>query len=550
MSSATNETAFSPFMGWRKALVLNTVLAIAYVAFGLVGLSLAIPPGYATLIWPAAGVAIAFMLFFGLGMAPGVFIGSFVVNCYAGGVFSETGPAAVPLLVAFGISAASTLQTIFAALVSRRLFGVPLRLAGVRQVIGMATLVGPIACLIAATGGTAVLFLAGAVPPEGLATNWMTWWLGDLVGVAVVLPLALLSPWRPWPLLWTDKPLTGLKVASFVVLLVPIGLTFYAWKLVSVSSYERNLASFVELAEDNERALEHRLDSYAQGLDGAAGLLDASEEIDLAAWRTYVDALDIANKLPGINGIGFIEPVPDGGHDAFIARYERLGLTGLTLHPETDVRETFAITYIEPIAPNREAVGLNIAFEDNRRNAAITARDTGKATITKRIFLVQDATRSAGFLLLRPQYRIGWPTTRIAERRAAFLGWVYAPFISYKFMDGLSASQGSLFTLQVFDGTKADPDQFIYDGSADIGNATATTLRADPHDRGLRAELDPQVVEHTGLRARCAFQRALVGSRRRAVVERHSCHLSAFPGTARGIGTAAGRAENPRDRRA
>ena len=454
-------------------LVLNAVLAIAYAAFGLVGLSLAVPPGYATLIWPAAGVAMAFMLFYGLGVAPGVFVGSFVVNCYAGGVFSDAGPALVPLLVAFGIAVSSTLQTVFGALVSRRLFGVPLRLAGIRQVLGMAALVGPIACLIAATGGTAALLLAGAVQPEGLTTNWMTWWLGDLVGVAVVLPLALLSPWRPWPLLWTDKPLTGLKVASFVVLLVPIGLTFYAWKLVSASSYERNYASFVELAEDNERALTHRLDSYAQGLDGAAGLLDASEEISLTEWRTYVDALDITNKMPGINGIGFIEPVPEGGHDAFIARYERLGLKGLTLHPETDVQETFAITYIEPMGQNREAVGLNIAFEDNRRNAAITARDTGKASITKRIFLVQDATRSAGFLLLRPQYRIGWPTTTIAERRAAFFGWVYAPFISYKFMEGLSASQGSLFALQVFDGTKADPDWTIYDGSADIPNSSA-----------------------------------------------------------------------------
>ena len=55
-------------------------LAIAYIMAGKLALLLAIPPGYATAIWPAAGVALAAILLFGYRVAPGVILGSFVVN--------------------------------------------------------------------------------------------------------------------------------------------------------------------------------------------------------------------------------------------------------------------------------------------------------------------------------------------------------------------------------------------------------------------------------------------------------------------------------------
>src|SRR5258706_4962181 len=58
-------------------------LAAAYFAAGTLALRLAIPPGYATAVWPAAGIALASVLLFGPRMALGVWLGSFATNVVA-----------------------------------------------------------------------------------------------------------------------------------------------------------------------------------------------------------------------------------------------------------------------------------------------------------------------------------------------------------------------------------------------------------------------------------------------------------------------------------
>src|SRR5256885_4857744 len=56
------------------------VTAAIYFVTGKLALFLAIPPGYATAVWPAAGLPLGCLLLFGNRAWPGVIIGSFLVN--------------------------------------------------------------------------------------------------------------------------------------------------------------------------------------------------------------------------------------------------------------------------------------------------------------------------------------------------------------------------------------------------------------------------------------------------------------------------------------
>ena len=66
--------------GFFHRIVQIIAVSLAYFLAGKASLLLAIPPGYATAVWPAAGFALASVLLFGYRVLPGVVIGSFLVN--------------------------------------------------------------------------------------------------------------------------------------------------------------------------------------------------------------------------------------------------------------------------------------------------------------------------------------------------------------------------------------------------------------------------------------------------------------------------------------
>ncbi|AMO72163.1 CHASE domain-containing protein [Sphingorhabdus sp. M41] len=253
-----------------------------------------------------------------------------------------------------------------------------------------------------------------------------------------------------------------------------LGVTIFSWLLTKTTTYERNHAAFETLSKDNEQALIHRIESYRQSLDSGAALFAASDLVTTDDWKTFVDILKIEETLPGINGIGFIEQVLRSQEREYVEDVRSRGVKDFAVHPRTQWSEILPIVYIEPNSKNSEAVGLDIGFEANRRAAAQAARDSGKATITKRIFLVQDHEKSAGFLLLRPMYQPRWPLETVSQRRAAFRGWIYAPFIASRFMQDLTASQGKNFSITVHDGKSTSESELIFEnGPESIASRSA-----------------------------------------------------------------------------
>src|SRR5213080_2343727 len=86
--------------------------AAIYFVAGKLALLLAIPPGYATAVWPAAGIALAGVLVWGNGVWPGILLGSFYVN-----IGTSFDPTAIwkSIAVAAGIGAGAAMQAVAGA---------------------------------------------------------------------------------------------------------------------------------------------------------------------------------------------------------------------------------------------------------------------------------------------------------------------------------------------------------------------------------------------------------------------------------------------------
>ncbi|MET0535762.1 MAG: CHASE domain-containing protein, partial [Steroidobacter sp.] len=375
------------------------------------------------------------------------------------------------------IGIGSALQALLGRALIARFIGLPLRLDHLRQMLMLVAIAGPIACLTAASVGVGALWLTGVLSASQMAGNWFVWWLGDVIGVIVFLPLVLIWPGAKDRIIWRGTVVRSLPLMAMAVLIVPLGLTFYAWKIAGEVAQRQAEANFASLADEHEKALLHRLDSYQNALLGGAGFFHGSVAVSREEWRRYVEALQVHTNFPGVNGIGWIEAVAPTALPDFLRQVRADNAPQFQLLPNAGVTPYFIITYIEPVENNGAAVGLNIAFEPHRLEAAGLARDTGKPAITKRIVLVQDQQKTPGFLLLYPIYRDGMPTATVTDRRAALRGWIYAPFIANNLFNDLSADQNLRHTLKIYDGSEERAEALIYSDALERSAPPAFTLR-------------------------------------------------------------------------
>ncbi len=131
--------------------------AVGYFVAGRLGLLLAIPPGYATIVWPAAGVAIAGVLVCGYELWIAAFLGSFAVNVATSFDVTTASTTFWSILPASLIAAGASLQAISGAYLVRRYVGFPGPFGTPQGVMVALALAGPISCVTGATIGVVTL---------------------------------------------------------------------------------------------------------------------------------------------------------------------------------------------------------------------------------------------------------------------------------------------------------------------------------------------------------------------------------------------------------
>ena len=197
-------------------------LAAAYALTGWLGLLNAIPPGYATAVWPPSGIALAALLCWGFRVWPGIWIGSFAINVWIALSKSPDGLGLPAFAVAASIAVGSTLQALLGTVLLERQVGVR-RLFDQGTAILAFAVIEALSCLLAATWGVTTLYLAGMMDWSGYFASWRTWWLGDLIGVLMVTPVLVawhLSPQARYePVRWA-----GAALPLVVLLAITLGV--------------------------------------------------------------------------------------------------------------------------------------------------------------------------------------------------------------------------------------------------------------------------------------------------------------------------------------
>ena len=212
----------------RKQLLLYVTLPLAYVICGRLGLLLAVPPGFATAVFLPAGIAVTAMFVAGSASLPGTFLGSFLLNIWIsysiGHPFDVVGVNAALI-----IALSSMIQAAVGGALLRTLIGYPASFDNLRDLL-LFLLLAPVICLISATSSLSGLRALGIVPATDLMGNWITWWVGDTLGVLVALPLMLVLVGEPQPLWRSRTRFVAVPMVLCFALFVAIFMHVNRWE--------------------------------------------------------------------------------------------------------------------------------------------------------------------------------------------------------------------------------------------------------------------------------------------------------------------------------
>ena len=277
------------------------------------------------------------------------------------------------------------------------------------------------------------------------------------------------------PLRYGWRPL----LSALLMLVAGLSLTAYSLHVTRQNLRDTARQAFNQYVANLEAAVQTQFRQPLYGIRGAIGAqasTKATGEMKRANFQAYVATRDIATEFPGIRGFGYIERVmrPD------LARFEATEKNDkspfFSIKTQGNADDLYIIKYLEPLAGNEAAIGLDLGFEPVRREAVERAINTGEPTLSGAIALVQDGKQRPGFIYLVPVFPDGTTPDTPQTRRELLLGLFYAPLIANELLKSTRAITHGDVDFEIYDGATASPETLVFSSpqTADTSAAPRT----------------------------------------------------------------------------
>ncbi|MGZ3770021.1 MAG: ATP-binding protein [Bdellovibrio sp.] len=343
------------------------LLAIIYFITGKMGLLLALPPGYASPLWPPTGIGITALLLFGTKLWPGLILGAFFVN------FSHA-PEKIGILVAVLISFGNTLSILIAAKTIKKLLNFPRSFYFEKDIFLFLLIAGPMAGFISASMGVTTLFFLREIHSSNVTLNWLNWFMGDAIGGIIFGPLALIF----------SGPSRKYWLKSITNVLLPLVL-FFSLVILAVNYFNRTekqklSTEFTKRAEFAFEIFEKDISSLKSRLVTLQSFYESSEEVTQQEFNHFAQTLHV--NRPEIQAIAWI-PI------------------------DHNKKNFFPIRFVSPQVGNDHLVGFNFGAIDKNRNLILEALDNHNIVTSGIMSLADFKQPGSGIYLLlalaRPQ---------------------------------------------------------------------------------------------------------------------------------------------------
>jgi diguanylate cyclase (GGDEF)-like protein/PAS domain S-box-containing protein len=374
------------------------LLAAAYAITGKLSLLLAVPPGFAAPIFISAGIAIAATTVWGLRALPGVALGSLALNALV--ALKGDGSSWSALLLALPVMLGSVSQAGIGACLIRRWVqpGIDSGAHAIRFL-----LLTPAICLINATISVNGLYWLGGMDPTDLLQNWLTWWIGDSIGILLGAPLTWIFVGRPRVLWRRRRWLVGLPLCLASAAVISIYLKTSQWEQQRQTEQFRFKSQQVgDMFQSQFSEHERFLSAMATVVKGPTLLFAAADFREMA--HAYLDS------RPELRSMGWAPRISAQQRNSFEQwaqqaidpdyHIRRVG-AGKILGLAPNLSEHYPIAFLAPLAGNQHALGLDFSSEPVRLATLARTIASKRPAASEPVTLVQENGDTRGIILLQ-----------------------------------------------------------------------------------------------------------------------------------------------------
>jgi diguanylate cyclase (GGDEF)-like protein/PAS domain S-box-containing protein len=191
--------------------------------------------------------------------------------------------------------------------------------------------------------------------------------------------------------------------------------------------YDKLTLGFAQRASERSAAIQQGLDEAVEVLTVTNQLFTAASPVSRQQFHDFTAPL--LARYPFIHAFNYHRLVSGAERSAVEAELAAVvpgtqftEMTGGPRGPAPQRDQYSIVDYLEPMAGNEAAFGLNVATNRIVMTALDQAVQQRRAASTGLLSLAQDARKNSGFEVIMPVYRPGAPLDTLAQRRAALVG--------------------------------------------------------------------------------------------------------------------------------
>ena len=204
---------FAKNPGLKKNLLFLCISILSFAIYffaAKVGLHFADVNRQVSPLWPASGMALVIILLFGVEYSFTIFIAAALANYQTG----------LPLSASLAFGLGNMLEAVLAIGIYQYATSKRLEISAYNRII-LAILAVVVSTAVAASVGAASLWALDLVTPDLIFHNWVTWYMGDIIGILFIAPFGIRK-------LYEVQSGAGILVKKYLQVIVLLLIAFFA----------------------------------------------------------------------------------------------------------------------------------------------------------------------------------------------------------------------------------------------------------------------------------------------------------------------------------